>query len=83
MTKFIFKSNASDLQKISQSLETIQKNVLYLTYRMDTCLKTLNKITVDKDLQHQVDEYFEKDPFGSSFAESLKNADSSDNPNGD
>ncbi len=60
MTKFIFKSNASDLQKISQQLDTIQKNVLYLTYRMDTCLKTLNKITVDKDLQSQVDEYFDE-----------------------
>ncbi len=61
MTKFIFKSNASDLQKISQSIETIQKNVLYLTYRMDACLKKLNEITVDKGLQKQVDEYFEED----------------------
>ncbi len=58
MTKFIFKSNASDLQKISQSIETIQKNVLYLTYRTDTLLKELRKLTVDKGLQHQVDEYF-------------------------
>ncbi len=62
MTKFIFKSNASDLQKISQSIETIQKNVLYLTYRMDTCLKKLNQIVIDKGLQKQVDEYFEEDP---------------------
>ncbi len=61
MTKFIFKSNASDLQKISQSIETLQKNVLYLTYRMDTCLKKLNELTVDKGLQKQVDEYFEED----------------------
>ncbi len=59
MTKFIFKSNASDLQKISQSIETIQKNVLYLTYRMDTCLKKINELVVDKGLQKQVDEYFE------------------------
>ncbi len=62
MTKFIFKSNASDLQKISQSIETIQKNVLYLTYRMDTCLKKLNGLTADKGLQKQVDEYFEDIP---------------------
>ncbi len=60
MTKFIFKSNASDLQKISQSIETIQKNVLYLTYRMDTCLKNLNTLVADKGLQKQVDEYFEE-----------------------
>ncbi len=61
MTKFIFKSNASDLQKISQSLETIQKNVLYLTYRMDSLLKKTNEYMVDKSLQKQVDDYFEED----------------------
>ncbi len=61
MTKFIFKSNASDLQKISQSLETIQKNVLYLTYRTDSILKILHEMVTDKGLQKQVDEYFEED----------------------
>ncbi len=72
MTKFIFKSNASDLQKISQSLDTIQKNVLYITYRTDTLLKEMKKLTVDKSLQKQVDDYFEQDPFGSAFVESTK-----------
>ncbi len=61
MTKFIFKSNASDLQKIIAINESVQKNVLYLTYRMDTCLKKLNELTTDKALQKQVDEYFEDD----------------------
>ncbi len=61
MTKFIFKSNASDLQKISQSIDTIQKNVLYLTYRMDMLIKRYDKLAVDKGLQKQVDEYFEQD----------------------
>ncbi len=61
MTKFIFKSNASDLQKISQSLETIQKNVLYITYRTDSMLKMLKEMVIDKGLQKQVDEYFEED----------------------
>ncbi len=61
MTKFIFKSNASDFQKISQSLETIQKNVLYLTYRMDALLKKTNAYMVDKSLQKQVNEYFDED----------------------
>ncbi len=60
MTKFIFKSNASDLQKISQSIETLQKNIMYITYRIDACLKKLNMLVVNKDLQHQVDEYFEE-----------------------
>ncbi len=61
MTKFIFKSNASDLQKISQSIDTLQKNTLYITYRIDACLKKINQLVVDKGLQTQVDEYFEKD----------------------
>ncbi len=60
MTKFIFKSNASDLQKISQSIETLQKNVLYITYRMDTVMKDLKTLVADKGLQRQVDEYFEE-----------------------
>ncbi len=59
MTKFIFKSNASDLQKIYAINETIQKNVLYLTYRIDHILKTLNQMVTDKGLQKQMDEYFE------------------------
>ncbi len=62
MTKFIFKSNASDLQKISQSIETIQKNVLYLTYRTDSILKIIHEMATDKGLQKQVDEYFEETP---------------------
>ncbi len=61
MTKFIFKSNASDLQKIIAINETIQKNILYITYRIDSCLKKLNELTTDKGLQKQVDEYFEED----------------------
>jgi len=62
MKNFIFKSNASDLQKMFQSIETIQKNVLYLTYRVDTLLKKVNVLVVDQGLQKQVDEYFEDRP---------------------
>ncbi len=61
MTKFIFKSNASDLQKISQSLDTLQKNVLYITYRVDMTLKKITEMVNDKGLQKQVDEYFDDD----------------------
>ncbi len=60
MTKFIFKSNASDLQKISQSIETLQKNVLYITYRVDKILKEVSTFRIDKSLQSTVDEYFEE-----------------------
>ncbi len=70
MKNFIFKSIETDLQKIHQSLDIIQKNVLYLTYRMDTVTKYLSKERTDTRLQKQVDEYFEKDPFGSAFVAS-------------
>ncbi len=61
MNKFLFKSTGADLQKFNSILETIQKNVLYLTYRMDTCLKKLDTLSADKGLQKQVDDYFEED----------------------
>ncbi len=61
MKSFIFKSTAADLQKIFQYLETLQKNVLYLTYRIDSVLKKLDIDGTNKALQKQVDEYFEED----------------------
>ncbi len=60
MSKFLFKSTAADLQKISQSLDTLQKNTLYITYRIDSLLKKVNELVIDKGLQKQVDEYFEE-----------------------
>ncbi len=75
MTKFIFKSNASDLQKISQSIETLQKNVLYITYRVDLILKTLNKREIDKGLQKQVDEFFDEDDKIIQDQEAVENQD--------
>ncbi len=59
MKNFIFKSTDADLQKMFQYLETIQKNGLYCTYRIDSLLKNFEKLLVDKGLQRQVDEYFE------------------------
>ncbi len=61
MKNFIFKSNESDLQKMFQSIETTSKNVLYLTYRLDSVLKQVNKLVIDKDLQLQVDKFFPQD----------------------
>ncbi len=61
MKNFIFKSTDADLQKMFQYLETIQKNVLYLTYRIDTILKKVSEESVDQHLQTQVDEYFDSD----------------------
>ncbi len=71
MKNFIFKSTDADLQKMFTILDTIQKNVLYLTYRTDTILKTLNKAVTDKSLQKQVDEYFESDNDNNTSEENL------------
>ncbi len=64
MKNFIFKSTAADLQKMFQLIETIQKNVLYVTYRIDMLIKRYDKLEIDKGIQSQVDDYFEerKDP---------------------
>ncbi len=61
MKNFIFKSTAADLQKMFQLLETIQKNGLYCTYRIDSLLKNFEKLLTDKSLQKQVDQYFESE----------------------
>ncbi len=61
MKNFIFKSTDADLQKMFQLLETIQRNGLYCTYRIDSLLKNFEKLLTDKGLQKQVDEYFDKD----------------------
>ncbi len=65
MKNFIFKSTAADLQKIitiiSSELNLLQKNVLYITYRIDSVLKIVKEQHDDKGLQKQVDEYFEID----------------------
>ncbi len=61
MKNFIFKSTDADFKKMFQIIETIQKNVLYLTYRIDSLLKEVKSLTVDKGLQKQVDNYFEED----------------------
>ncbi len=59
MNKFLFKSSNADFQKLYTILETIQKNVLYLTYESNKTLKIVKTIQSDKDLQKQVDAYFE------------------------
>ncbi len=61
MKTFLFKSSDADLQKMFQLLETIQKNGLYCTYRIDSLLKNFDKLLLDKGLQKQVDEYFAED----------------------
>ncbi len=66
--KFDF-SKSKDLQnKFSiNTLDLIMKNVLHITYQIDSLRSMLTKIDAslvkvlnDQELQHQVDEYFDK-----------------------
>ncbi len=61
MINFLFKSTEADFQKMFSIIETIQKNVLYLTYRIDILVKRSDIEKTDAGLQKQVDEYFEDD----------------------
>ncbi len=61
MKNFIFKSTDADFKKMFSIIETIQKNVLYMTYHLDSMNKEIKKLTVDEGLQKQVDQYFEDD----------------------
>ena len=61
MKNFIFKSTDADFKKMFSIIEIIQKNVLYLTYQIDTLTKQMKELVVDKGLQKQVDEYFSED----------------------
>ncbi len=59
MKNFIFKSADADLQKMFQYLETQQKNIVYITYRIDSILKILRTQETDKGLQKQVTDFYE------------------------
>jgi hypothetical protein len=59
MKNFIFKSTAADLQKMFSILDNLQKNLLYCTYRIDLLVKKFDELGIDKNLQSQVDQYFE------------------------
>ncbi len=59
MKNFIFKSTAADLQKMFSILDNMQKNIVYVTYRIDSVLKLVKKQVVDSGLQKQVDTFFE------------------------
>ncbi len=61
MKNFIFKSTDADLQKMFQYLETLQKNVLYITHQVDFIRKKVITLGNDKELQEQVDKYFDSD----------------------
>ncbi len=59
MKNFIFKSTDADFKKMFSIIETIQKNVLYMTFSLDRLHKEINCLVVDKDLQKQANAYFQ------------------------
>jgi len=63
MKNFIFKSSDADLQKIItiilSDLNTLKKNSVYSTYKLDAILKLLQATTVDQQLQTQVNDYYD------------------------
>ncbi len=61
MKNFIFKSTDADFKKMFSIIETIQKNVLYLTYRIDSLLKEMKTLTVDKDLVKQTLDFYDSE----------------------
>ncbi len=61
MKNFIFKSSDADLQKMFSILENLQKNIVYITYKVDNIIKIVKTLDMNSNLQKQVDSYFDED----------------------
>ncbi len=61
MKNFIFKSTDADLQKMFSILENLQKNIVYITYKVDNIIKVVKTLETNLSLQKQVDEFFDED----------------------
>ncbi len=60
--KFDFSKSREDLQnKYQLELQSINKNVLYITHEIDKCLRILRVLQNDAKLQSQVDEFYNRD----------------------
>jgi len=74
MTNFIFKSSKGLIKNspltegvLMTKLQNIQLELRHQRQDNKDIKLMLNKLLIDKHLQTQVDEYFDKDPFGSQF----------------
>ncbi len=57
-----FKSSEPDLKfNIQSQFRIINGNILYLTKEVDQLVRMVKQMTVNKDLQQQVDKYFDED----------------------
>ncbi len=57
-----FKNISPPRADFYSKLDILNKNVLYVTHQVDKVLKIIKSLEVNKDLQNQVDQYFEQDP---------------------
>ncbi len=53
--------NISPNADFYSKLDIVNKNILYVTHMCDKILKLLKHLDTDKDLQEQVDKYFDED----------------------
>ncbi len=57
-----FKSSEPDLKfNIQSQFRIINQNILYLTREVDLIVRLVKSLTVNKELQQQVDKYFDED----------------------
>ncbi len=56
-----FKNISPPRADFYSKLDTINKNILYVTHQTDKILKIVNKIVIDRNLQDTVDKYFSED----------------------
>ncbi len=61
MKNFIFKSEADFHKIVFNKLDMLLAEQRHARVDLAYIIRTLNKIAVDKDLQLQVDKYFEED----------------------
>ncbi len=79
MNKFLFKSTDADFQKlIFNKLEMLLAEQRNQRHDLRILQQTVNKLVTDENLQKQVDNFFEKDPFGSHFRTANKIAEDDD-----
>ncbi len=71
-----FKSSEPDLKfNIQSQLRILNQNILYLTREVDKIVRLVKSLDVDKDLQQQVDKYFDEDEETSPQTERSTKAD--------
>ncbi len=68
-----FKSSEPDLKfDIQSQFRVINGNILYLTREVDLIVRLVKQMTVNKDLQQQVDKYFDEDETSPQTDQSTK-----------